>query len=163
MHYRRFLSLPSIKLSWLSADPSSGQGGLLLLLPHHTLNKASVAKAEGSCSQPLQSSQPHSELAFGGPKQGRAQRHPFYLSSLTAPFCTSHINGCLWVQPTGRKTSPMSLREDDSNSFQRSMQFFFIQIMELQVSFFHSKTVLKIHQAVEKSSLSVFLVRAKGF
>lgn len=103
VHYRRFLSLPSIKLSWPSAVPSSGQGRFLLLLPHHTHNRASVAKAGGSCSQPLQSSQPHSVLASGGPKQGRAQRHPFYLSSLTAPFCTSHINGSLWVQPTGRK------------------------------------------------------------
>lgn len=70
MHYRRFLSLPRIRLSWASADAAFGQGGFLLLLPHHTLNRASVAKAGWSCSQPLQRSQPHSELASGGPKQG---------------------------------------------------------------------------------------------
>lgn len=104
VHYRRFLSLPSVKLSWPSADPSSGQGGFLRLLPHP--RAGSVAKAGGSCSQPLQSSQHRSELGFGGPKQGRAQRHlfyhPFYLSSLTAPFCTSHVSGSLPVQPAGK-------------------------------------------------------------
>lgn len=127
MHYRRFLSLPSIKLSWPSADPSSGQGGVLLLLPHHTLNRASVANAGGSCSQP------HSELASGGPKQGRAQIRLFYLFALVVPFCTSHINGSFWVQPTGRKKSPMILREDHSDTFQHSIRFFFMQIMELQI------------------------------
>lgn len=133
MHYTRFLSLPSIKLSWPSADPSSGQGGFLLLLPHHTLNRASVARAGGSCSQPLQSNQPHSELASGGPKQGRAQIHLFYLFALNAPFWTSHINGSFWVQPTGRKKSAMIIREDHSDTFQRSIRFFFMQIMELQI------------------------------
>lgn len=39
VHYRRFLSLLSVKMSWPSADPSSGQGGVLLLLPHHTLTE----------------------------------------------------------------------------------------------------------------------------
>lgn len=114
-------------------------------------------------SQPLQSSQRHSDLAFGSPNQGRAQKHPFYLSSLTAPFCTSRINGSLWVQPKGRKKI--------SNDFKRRQIW---PLLMLHTFFLHTNNgiadlIFPFQNSVENSSGShkilsqaVFLVREKG-
>jgi len=60
-----------------------------------------------AASKHYRSSQHHSELGSGGSKQERPHRQLFYLSSLTAPFCRSHISGSLPVPPTGKKICPV--------------------------------------------------------
>lgn len=56
--------------------------------------------------QPATSKQPASLRTWlRWPKKGESPKTPIYLSSLTAPFCTSHISGSLPVQPIGKKIS----------------------------------------------------------
>lgn len=95
LHYRGFQSLPRVRLSWLWADPSSGQGGFLCAF-HSATTHRQHGKGRQCCSQLLQdmiaAASSHQDMALhtSRPEQGRALRLPSHLSSLTSSVCTSY-------------------------------------------------------------------------
>lgn len=95
VHYRRFQSLPRVRLCWLWADLPSGQGGFLCAFHSSTTHKQH-GKGRWCCTKLLQnmiaaaSSPQDMSMHTGGPEQGRAPRFPSHLSSWTSSVCTSY-------------------------------------------------------------------------